>query len=338
MTSFGIKLLVLLFLFAVLVRGQRLSQDMERRLENADWARANEVISVETGQGGALEERAVNEWALFGAVAAGGVAVWANKSFENFWKAYDCKYTMQMGRGCWLLYVGSSLLQILGPALAAKFGGAAYNGQDGGKHDELFRIPNYDVLDQIALLMQDHGHTLLASSGYHGELNTRDSLDNGFNNTLTWSTGNKTRVSMFRAGTALQLLTDALGREEHGTLEATLIGGGVSQDSFTKRDQYFDVNWFSLEWDNVNHDLAEKLHDEELREFENWAYDSSVPDWFSNNPAWKYCYSMISNPNPGTVIDMSNPQNAIHGEIYFNTWGGVDSECNDQYDEYFVTE
>lgn len=273
-------------------------------------------------------------WDAAGVAAATSVAFFTTKAMTGYWKANDCSFVWNTGRGCWLVSLGGALISTIAAATAGGLGGGiAFKGATG---DELRKVSHYTTLDKIATLMSEHGHTLLGATGFHGQLSERDSYDDGFNNSITWSTGNKTRVSMFRAGTSLSLLTDAFESGEHGTLEATLLGGGVPKANFTKRDQSFDVNWFSLEYDNINHDLDEKVYTQEPRELEDWDYDNSQPYWFAHNPAWKYCFAVVSNPNPGNSIDFSRPQNAFHGEIYFNTWGGVDNQCNDNNDGYYI--
>lgn len=67
---------------------------------------------------------------------------------------------------------------------------------------------------------------------------------------------------------------------------------------------------------------------------ERWEYDQEVPNFFHNNGSWKYCETAIVDPNPGQNqgFDDIGRENAVHRELYFNTYGGIDEYCNDNKD------
>lgn len=90
----------------------------------------------------------------------------------------------------------------------------------------------------------------------------------------------------------------------------------------------------SYSFDNTNKDLAVDIADDSnppgaVR------YEYALDDFSKANPGWKYCMSALWDPNPNEPIDSNhsgNIQNAYHGELYFNTYGGIDGQCNDNWD------
>ncbi|KAI5949255.1 hypothetical protein KGF57_004854 [Candida theae] len=65
-----------------------------------------------------------------------------------------------------------------------------------------------------------------------------------------------------------------------------------------------------------------------------WEYDQEVPNFFHNNGGCKYCATATVNPIRGKNggYDDIGRENAVHGQFYFNTYGGVDGYCNDNKD------
>ncbi|SMN17930.1 similar to Saccharomyces cerevisiae YER187W Putative protein of unknown function [Maudiozyma saulgeensis] len=108
-------------------------------------------------------------------------------------------------------------------------------------------------------------------------------------------------------------------------------------DNHSKRGWDFDVDWLSYNFDNVNKGLAASWYDA-------YEYDNDDPknviqtelaNYVTQHGAYKYCVSAIYSPdNVGSLGtgDSNEIQNAYHGELYFNTYGGVDGQCNDNYD------
>lgn len=126
------------------------------------------------------------------------------------------------------------------------------------------------------------------------------------------------------------MVNDITEDENPGSLESTLRY--TDQKVLHKRYNYFDAQWISWAWDNANNDLLRiAANDRGLEEEE---YDSSVYNYFRDSPAWKYCWTVTDNPHPGEGEDYNQlgAENAIHGELYFNTYGGVDGYCNDNKD------
>lgn len=126
------------------------------------------------------------------------------------------------------------------------------------------------------------------------------------------------------------MVNDITEDENPGSLESTLRY--TDQKVLHKRYNYFDAQWISWAWDNANNDLLRiAANDRGLEEEE---YDSSVYNYFRDLPAWKYCWTVTDNPHPGEGEDYNQlgAENAIHGELYFNTYGGVDGYCNDNKD------
>lgn len=106
--------------------------------------------------------------------------------------------------------------------------------------------------------------------------------------------------------------------------------------SLVKRDE-FSVDWVSYGWDNANHDLSQEWNDYEGGSFYSLLEDA-VQDTLKKYPDWKYCVA----PNDLRQGEINNYQdisgvgsgtgNAMHGEVYFNTNGGIDGYCNDKED------
>ncbi|CAI7113754.1 BBT_collapsed_G0018170.mRNA.1.CDS.1 [Saccharomyces cerevisiae] len=90
-----------------------------------------------------------------------------------------------------------------------------------------------------------------------------------------------------------------------------------------RRISYFDVNWISRNWDNVNVDLNKEV--KKSRPLLGEEDDQYMFGWFANNPGWKYYWSVTDNPDPGYIENYSDigDENAVHGELYFNTYGGL---------------
>ncbi|CCF56621.1 hypothetical protein KAFR_0B03250 [Kazachstania africana CBS 2517] len=112
------------------------------------------------------------------------------------------------------------------------------------------------------------------------------------------------------------------------------IPGQLPEQYLAKRDDGFEVDWVSYNYDNVNKDLAvqwtqdpEALGQEEI----SYAFETFV----EANTGWKWCIDATIDDVPSEPMDNNHYQNletAIHGEIYLNTYGGIDSQCNEAYD------
>lgn len=96
----------------------------------------------------------------------------------------------------------------------------------------------------------------------------------------------------------------------------------------------YQVDWISYNYDNVNKNLAQQfISTQGSDETQVWA--DSAQSFISSNDGWKWCLDMNIDPSPGEPIDSNHLENievAVHGEIYTNTYGGVDGQCNDYYD------
>lgn len=113
-------------------------------------------------------------------------------------------------------------------------------------------------------------------------------------------------------------------------------GVPFGNSSLVKR-QEFSVNWVSYGWDNANHDLSQEWYNYEGGSFDSLLEDA-VQDAIGKYPDWKYCVA----PNDLKQSEATNYQdipgvvtgtgNAMHGEVYFSTYGGIDGYCNDNED------
>lgn len=116
-----------------------------------------------------------------------------------------------------------------------------------------------------------------------------------------------------------ELVNNIIGVQTPGSLPDTLSGA----HSLQRRISYFDVNWISWNWDNVNVDLNKEV--KKSRPLLGEEDDQYMFGWFANNPGWKYYWSVTDNPDPGYKENYSDigDENAVHGELYFNTYGGL---------------
>lgn len=110
----------------------------------------------------------------------------------------------------------------------------------------------------------------------------------------------------------------------------------IQNSTLSKRED-FAVEWVSYGYDNGNYDLAV-----EWNSYEGGSVDSYLEVKLQNDFAkyrdWKYCLSLVDT-KMGEQINYddipgvgSGTGNALHGEIYFNTYGGIDGFCNDDHD------
>ncbi|CAB4254799.1 similar to Saccharomyces cerevisiae YER187W Putative protein of unknown function [Maudiozyma barnettii] len=86
-----------------------------------------------------------------------------------------------------------------------------------------------------------------------------------------------------------------------------------------KRGWADSITWASYEYNNGNQDLWDQFP-KEGDEFEMLSDDFS--QYVGENVAQKYCVCFGDSGEAGS-------QMALHGEIYFDTYGGVDNECDD---------
>ncbi|KAK9364395.1 YGL262W-like protein, partial [Lipomyces kononenkoae] len=145
----------------------------------------------------------------------------------------------------------------------------------------------------------------------------------------------------FRIGTSHHLATGVSHNDVTRLANdiANSTPGRVTNRTLTKRTSYFDVDWVSYNFDNWNDDLSNEFaQDEQIPADAEAVYDFVYP-----MNTWKLCVTPTINPNPGTSegYDQMGTDDAMHGEIYYNTYGGIDSFCNDNHggaqlpDDYF---
>ncbi|CCE61095.1 hypothetical protein TPHA_0A00100 [Tetrapisispora phaffii CBS 4417] len=118
------------------------------------------------------------------------------------------------------------------------------------------------------------------------------------------------------------MLQDIISDSNPGSLEST--PRHTKNATLFKRDGgAVDVEWISINYDDSNSDLSREVAED--RQIEEEEYDSTVYDWFDNNHGWKYCIAAEKNDHTGVadVYDDIGKENAFHGELYFNTYGGV---------------
>lgn len=91
-----------------------------------------------------------------------------------------------------------------------------------------------------------------------------------------------------------------------------------------KRDNY-DIEWLSYEFDNWNRDLTYAF-DNAYESSEGYIKEHAAAALAAGGTT-KYCMSLAIG------ADDNSFQNAIHGEMYTNNYGGVDSFCNQNDDD-----
>ncbi|AYN80721.1 K66 protein [Saccharomyces paradoxus L-A virus M66 satellite] len=106
--------------------------------------------------------------------------------------------------------------------------------------------------------------------------------------------------------------------------------------NFTKRSQQFGVSWVSYIWDEANHDLDTEWYNEEGGSFDS-QLEESLAQAIIDIPDWKYCIAPeVSKGEAISYDDIPGTHdgngNALHGEVYFNTYGGLDNYCNSAHD------
>ncbi|KAK9369616.1 hypothetical protein V1509DRAFT_652353 [Lipomyces kononenkoae] len=129
---------------------------------------------------------------------------------------------------------------------------------------------------------------------------------------------------------------------KHSHVElATLIGssnpGIMPALEKVKRSETFEVDWLSYNYDNVNDDLCRYWYNAEGGSYDTYL-EIELGNFIQNNGDWKYCVApnvlrqgeaADYNDIPGTGYGTGN---AMHGEVYFNTYGGIDGYCYDYCD------
>ncbi|CAI6493386.1 AIS_HP2_G0016790.mRNA.1.CDS.1 [Saccharomyces cerevisiae] len=269
---------------------------------------------------GYLRKRQNYYWALAGG-ASGFLITLAGIS--GAYAANKC--TADLGStSCW---VGAAVALVAGAlggvaTTAASIAGAAASAAAAAKRstgyiDTIagldFHSSSLSNLTAINTTMQTVGLVLLGAFDY---MNTSkiDGLEKREqNNTVTemqhvlyFGSQFGLHVATHMRNNVTELVNSIIGVETPGSLPDTLSGA----HSLQRRVNYFDVNWISWNWDNAPP----------------WEEDDQCMfGWFANNPGWKYYWSVTDNPDPGYKENYSDigDENAVHGELYFNTYGGL---------------
>lgn len=93
----------------------------------------------------------------------------------------------------------------------------------------------------------------------------------------------------------------------------------------------FEVDWISCSYQDGNPWNAEHWEYDETEQYNT----GEITDRIANNDGWKYCVSADESTR-GTehwdesVLAENLYGAAFHGEIYFNTYGGIDGTCGDE--------
>ncbi|CCE63106.1 hypothetical protein TPHA_0D04730 [Tetrapisispora phaffii CBS 4417] len=284
-----------------------------------------------------------SHWYWAAAAALGGFLVTA-AALSGGYAVTACSKDLG-SPNCWISVAIALVSGSLGGVATAAAGvaGAAASAaanakRDGGFISSIGPLDFYHTsltnLTQLNSTFVDAGLTLLGAFEY---TNTSDSSIQTQKRGL--SDGNRQHVLYFKSAKGNhvashlnndidRLVSSITNQVEPGSLSDT-IG---NYKSLQRRYNYFDAEWISWNWDNVNVDLTRDV--EQDRGLEEEEYDQGFYNFFSGAPAWKYCWAVTVNPHPGQNegYDQIGDGNAVHGELYFNTYGGVDGYCNDNKD------
>lgn len=136
-------------------------------------------------------------------------------------------------------------------------------------------------------------------------------------------------------GEHVAIHTSEISHEEFGQIIANATPDHPHNGKLGKRGWSFDATWVSYNYDNVNSDLARQWADN-IHNDNQYQLEEEMLNFMSANDGYKYCISPVLSSNPGDIsknaFDDSVDQTPMHGETYFNTYGGIDGECNDYYD------
>lgn len=130
-----------------------------------------------------------------------------------------------------------------------------------------------------------------------------------------------------------------LSTEEIAVLVKEAIPGQQNNSTGVKKRNNFVVSWLSYNYDNYNSNWSRKWYYEATQSTPEEA--DSVANKFNlfaaANEGWKYCFDVVTEADPNLVpskamMNVGEMGTAIHGEVYFNTYGGIDGQCNSFYD------
>lgn len=139
--------------------------------------------------------------------------------------------------------------------------------------------------------------------------------------------GNHTMVSAHTYGLANMLgdLTWMSENDCYGDCYLQHIYGVNNMTS--KRNQYYDVNWASY-----NYYVNTMFYITEERGSDWLSVTNALNEAYANNDdpdTWKYCMC-VDYDTDGQYYEIPSEE-STNGEIYFNTYGGIDGYCSNSY-------
>lgn len=168
-------------------------------------------------------------FSLVGLFTSSALIYWSQKAHKTFWETQRCSFRFEADKSCFLSLIVSSLVSSIGFGGLGGFGTGMWNDWtekiDRDKRREaaerMKRVEDhYEILEQIASLLDSQGRVLVGSTGFHGHVMERGSgLVSGLvrRSSITWKDGNETRVELFEPGAALAGVIEMLkGRGEAG--------------------------------------------------------------------------------------------------------------------------
>lgn len=280
-----------------------------------------------------------NRWTIFAKDALIGMVASA-AAITGSWAANVCPGNVANPE-CWITFVAATVAGGIAIALSKQSGSAATTTHHKRSIDflesagYLLNPVNTTVVSQISTTLSSAGLTFLGLTNITMTSLVKRDVFNAtekYNLLINWESEFGTHVGAHMKQNWTSMLNDIVTDPNPGSLESTLRYTDQNTSNLKKRWNYFEVDWISWNFDNVNHNLDEVAASDRLVEEEE--YDSAVYDYFNTQPAWKYCLSVFKNDHVGrdeTYNDLGT-DNAVHGELYFNTYGGVDGFCNDNKD------
>ena len=302
-------------------------------------AKGTAIDFIPTGKGELVTNEGLfkrNRWTIFAKNAFIGMVA-TTAAITGSWAANTCSVNVA-SPACWITFVAALVSGGLAYAMTQNSGSVASNAKrefidflDNLGYTQ--NVVNPSTIVDISQALTSVGLTFLGVSNITTSSLVKRDMFNATDNhniLIHWKSSFGSHAGSHMQQDWKGMLNDIVTDTNPGSLESTLRH--TEKHTLAKRWNYFDVQWISWNYDNVNHDLAKQAaEDRQVAEEE---YDSAVYEYFNNNSAWKYCLSVFRNDHVGKeeTYDDLGRDNAVHGELYFNTYGGVDGYCNDNKD------
>lgn len=294
-----------------------------------------------------------NHWFWAATAAIGGILVAAAANIQSAWVPILC--AVPTNPACWYLGMGTTIATVVGTiaggagAIGAAVAVAGANNRRGDFGDHGFS--RYHALGELDNSMASTLESLgignikpvylnsfssttkradsfgiknMWSMNLDIDLIHKRDLNNTTQTGLYWESDFGIHLGVHLKGASVNEFVELVLSTEPG------IPLNVKNSRFVKRNQ-FEVDWVSYNYDNANRDLCRDIAGDRGLEYD---LAEDAPGFFSSADTWKYCGAATKNDHVGQAqgYDQLGSENAVHGEWYFNTYGGIDGYCNDNKD------